>query len=155
FQRLTGLQWVNHGLFILHGFGSALDAQNPQVIAKLNDNSAGNANWRETRLPMFRGPDGRGALVGDQPPPGFGGWVDEFFNDPPKPPNSLLAVTKTQYSHLKRWADGTFDADWSPAVPPPPDRFSALAPELQIKHLERAPLHDCLGGPFHPAMEMT
>ena len=27
FQRLTGMQWVNHGLFILHGFGSSLDAQ--------------------------------------------------------------------------------------------------------------------------------
>jgi hypothetical protein len=30
-----------------------------------------------------------------------------------------------------------------------------LPPEAQIEHLERAPLHDCLGGPFHPAMEMT
>ena len=34
FQRLTGLQWVNHGLFILHGFGSPLDANNPQVVAR-------------------------------------------------------------------------------------------------------------------------
>ena len=33
FQRLTGLQWVNHGLFVVHGFGSPLDAQNAQVLA--------------------------------------------------------------------------------------------------------------------------
>jgi hypothetical protein len=155
FQRLTGLQWVNHGLFILHGFGSALDAQNPQVIAKLNDSSPANAAWRKTVLALFRDPAAAAALVEDQVPQIFGDAVDQFFGGPPKPPNSLLAVTKTQYAHLKRWADGTFDADWPPAAPTQPSSFSTLAPEAQIEHLERAPLHDCLGGPFHPAMEMT
>jgi hypothetical protein len=155
FQRQTGLQWVNHALFILHGFGSALDAQNPQVIAKLNDSSPANAAWRKTVLALFRDPGVAAALVEDQVPQIFGDAVDQFFGNPPKPPNSLLAVTKTQYAHLKRWADGTFDADWSPAAPTQPSSFCTLPPEAQIKHLERAPLHDCLGGPFHPAMEMT
>jgi L-Lysine epsilon oxidase N-terminal/L-lysine epsilon oxidase C-terminal domain len=155
FQRLTGLQWVNHGLFILHGFGSALDAQNPEVITKLNDSSAANAAWRQTILALFRDPSAGGALLEDQVPQIFGDAVDQFFGDPPKPPNSLLAVTKTQYAHLKRWADGMFAADWSAAAPAQPTQFSTMSPELQVKHLERAPLHDCLGGPFHPAMEMT
>jgi L-Lysine epsilon oxidase N-terminal/L-lysine epsilon oxidase C-terminal domain len=155
FQRLTGLQWVNHGLFILHGFGSALDAQNAQVIAKLNDSSPANAAWRKIVFALFRDPGSGAALIEDQVPQIFGDAVDQFFGNPPKPPNSLLAVTKTQYAHLKRWADGTFDADWSPAAPASPSSFSALGPETQVKHLERAPLHDCLGGPFHPAMEMT
>jgi L-Lysine epsilon oxidase N-terminal len=72
FQRLTGLQWVNHGLFILHGFGSALDAQNPQVIAKLNDLSPANAAWRKTVLALFRDPAAAAALVEDQVPQIFG-----------------------------------------------------------------------------------
>ena len=154
FQRLTGLQWVNHGLFILHGFGSALDAQNSEVIAKLNDSSAANAGWRKTVLALFRDADAGGDLIEDQVPQIFGDAIDAFSGSPPEPPNGLLAVTKTQYAHLRRWAEGDFDADWSPAVIQPL-RLSALPPEVQISHLERAPLHDCLGGPFHPAMEMT
>jgi hypothetical protein len=155
FQRLTGLQWVNHGLFILHGFGSLLDAQNPQVIAKLNDSSLANAAWRKSIFAMFRDPSAGGPLKEEQIPQIFGDAVDEFSGIPPEPANGLLAVTKTQHAHLERWADGTFDADWSPAAAVQPSSFSALAPEAQVKHLERAPLHDCLGGPFHPAMEMT
>jgi hypothetical protein len=155
FQRLTGLQWVNHGLFIVHGFGSLLDAQNAQVITKLNDGSPANAAWRKTILAMFRDPGAGGTLIEEQIPQIFGDAVDAFSATPPEPANGLLAVTKTQYAHLKRWADGTFDADWSPAAPAQPSSFSVLAPEAQIKHLERAPLYDCLGGPFHPAMEMT
>jgi hypothetical protein len=85
----------------------------------------------------------------------FGDAVDQFFEGPPKPSNSLLAVTKTQYAHLKRWAAGTFDADGPSHQPPQAQDFDALPPEVQVKHLERASLHDCLGGPFHPAMEMT
>ena len=155
FRRLTGLQWVNHGLFVVHGFGSPLDAQNAQVAAKLNDASAANAAWRTAVLALFRDPGAGGALIADEIPQVFGDAVDEFFGNPPMPPNSLLAVTKTQYEHLKRWATGTFDADGSSNAPTQPQSFSALPPELQVKHLERAPLHDCLGGPFHPAMEMT
>ncbi|BAL12281.1 MULTISPECIES: LodA/GoxA family CTQ-dependent oxidase [Bradyrhizobium] len=155
FQRLTGLQWVNHGLFVVHGFGSPLDAQNAQVLAKLNDASAANAAWRTAVLALFRDPGAGGALIADQIPQVFGDAVDEFFGNPPMPPNSLLAVTKTQYAHLKRWAAGTFDADGPSHQPAQPHDFSALPPEVQVVHLERASLHDCLGGPFHPAMEMT
>ncbi|MER8408167.1 LodA/GoxA family CTQ-dependent oxidase [Mesorhizobium sp. M1307] len=155
FQRLTGLQWVNHGLFILHGFGSALDAQNPQVVAKLNDASPANAAWRKTVLSVFRDPDATTPLVPDQVPQIFGDAADEFFGNPPMPPNALLAVTKTQYAHLRRWGDGDFNADWPRAAPPIPPSFSTLPAEEQVRHLERASLHDCLGGPFHPAIEMT
>ena len=96
FQRLTGLQWVNHGLFVVHGFGSPLDAQNAQVLAKLNDASAANAAWRAAVLALFRDPGASGALIEDQIAQVFGDAVDQFFEGPPKPSNSLLAVTKTQ-----------------------------------------------------------
>src|SRR5262249_31630361 len=35
FDRLSGLQWINHGLFVLHGHGSPLAARDPSVIARL------------------------------------------------------------------------------------------------------------------------
>jgi hypothetical protein len=154
FQRLTGLQWVNHGLFILHGFGSSLDAQNPAVIARLNDNSVGNAAWRQRVFGLFRDPNAGGALVEDRVPQIFGDGVDTIF-DPSKAASALLAVTRTQYAHLTRWVAGNFAGDGSAAAPAPAAPFSALTPELQVQHLERAALHDCLGGPFHPAMELT
>jgi hypothetical protein len=154
FQRLTDLQWVNHGLFIGHGFGSPLDAQDPKAIARLNDNSLANEPWRVSVLGLFRDPNAGGALVEHQHPQVYGDAVDTLFDGGPKDAAALLAVTSTQYAHLNRWATGNFADDWRSTVSPS-KTFSALAPELQIEHLERASLHDCLGGPFHPAMELT
>jgi len=64
-----------------------------------------------------------------------------------------LPLTETQYDHLKRWAAGNFDSDWTdfPKLP----LFDALAPQQQVEQLDRAGLHECLGGPFHPGIEMT
>jgi L-Lysine epsilon oxidase N-terminal/L-lysine epsilon oxidase C-terminal domain len=159
FRRLSGLQWVNHGLFVLHGFGSPLDASDPDVVARLNDASAANAGWRQSVFNLFRDPNAPNmdnSLIEDRIPQIFGDGVDTIF--PPTPTNvanGLLSVTKTQYAHLNRWASG----DFTPGVPAgaesAPPAFSALTPAEQIRHLERASLHDCLGGPFHPAMEMT
>jgi hypothetical protein len=154
FERLTGLQWVNHGLLILHGFGSPLDAKDSNVVAKLNDNSAANANWRRRVLGLFRDPNLDAFLAGKVPQI-FGDGVDTLFGPPPAAASALLAVTKTQYAHLERWADGNFSSSSIPTPSTPPKSFSELAPEMQVQHLERAPFHDCLGGPFHPAMELT
>ena len=65
-----------------------------------------------------------------------------------------LSVTASQYAHLSRWAAGGFTDDW-PGAPPSPPEFASLAPADQVLHLERAALHDCLGGPFHPGIELT
>jgi hypothetical protein len=118
FQRLTGLQWVNHGLFVLHGFGSTLDAQNPAVIAKLKDNSPSNAAWRQRVFELFRDPNAGGTLVEDRVPQIFGDGIDTIF-DPPKAASGLLAVTRTQYAHLTRWVAGNFAGDGSQAAPAP------------------------------------
>lgn len=150
FQRLTGLQWVNHGLFVLHGFGSALDTGNPQVVTKLGDNAATNAGWRKRVLALFRDPSAKD-LVPDQILQAYGDAVDDYFGQTPTAPNGLLAVTKTQYAHLARWANGDFTA----GAPLVAADFPKLTPAQQVQHLERASLHDCLGGPFHPAMELT
>ncbi|WP_316395230.1 LodA/GoxA family CTQ-dependent oxidase [Bradyrhizobium sp. 33ap4] len=154
FQRLTGMQWVNHGLFIVHGFGSSLDANDPRVAAKLNDNTAPNAAWRKRVLELFRDPGAGGTVIKDQVPQTYGDGVDVLFDDTqPQVPSALLAVTRTQYAHLTRWASGNFTPGAS--VSAPVVLFSKLTAVEQVEHLERAPLHDCLGGPFHPAMEMT
>jgi L-Lysine epsilon oxidase N-terminal/L-lysine epsilon oxidase C-terminal domain len=155
FQRLTGLQWVNHGLFIMHGFGSALDVQDSKIVARLNDNSSTDTTWRTSVLDLFRDPNAGGTLKEDQVPQIYGDAVDTLFDDGPKDAAALLAVTKTQYTHLKRWAAGNFVSDWTASTSTPNASFSELTAELQVEHLERASLHDCLGGPFHPAMELT
>ena len=63
-------------------------------------------------------------------------------------------MTKTQFEHLRRWAAGQFADDWSGTFSEPA-KFADLSPEQQVAHLERAALHDCLGGPFHPGIELT
>jgi L-Lysine epsilon oxidase N-terminal/L-lysine epsilon oxidase C-terminal domain len=155
FDRLTGLQWVNHGLFIVSGHGSPLDARDPSAIGRLRDASSGNAAWRQTVFSLFRDPGAGGNLLQAKLPQIFGDGVDTL---PPSPPPAhalgLLSVTPTQYLHLHRWAAGSFADDWPNAIPVPP-LFSALSAAEQITHLERAALHDCLGGPFHPGIEIT
>jgi hypothetical protein len=152
FARLTDMQWVNQGLFILHGHGSTLDAHDPAVIARLRDASAAAQPERSAILQLFRkGPD---ALVPDK------GELPQIFSDAEGElgangeETACLAVTPTQYEHLTRWAAGNFADDWS-GTPPAAADFAALAPAEQIAQLERAGLHDCLGGPFHPGIELT
>ena len=155
FVRLSGLQWVNHGLFIVHGFGSPLDANDRDVVSKLGDGSAANASWRSRVFGLFRNPNLGGTLAAENIPQVYGDGVDTLFGTPPAAASALLAVTRTQYAHLERWATGNFDAAAVAAEASPIQAFAALPGDVQVQHLERAALHDCLGGPFHPAMELT
>ncbi|MGY4512095.1 LodA/GoxA family CTQ-dependent oxidase [Bradyrhizobium sp. USDA 3650] len=153
FDRMTGLQWVNHGLFVMHGFGSALDARSVQVIAKMRDPGAAMAPWRARVFKLFRDPAAAGAFDEAALPQIFGDAYGE--NPSGTPPDALnyLSVTRTQFEHLGRWAAGNFVDDWTdvPAIA----EFGKLSPAEQIDHLNRAPLHECLGGPFHPGIELT
>ena len=103
---------------------------------------------------LFRDPDVPGTWT-SRLPQIYGDGIDTLW-----PPHTtircdrLLAVTATQFAHLQRWAAGNFADDW-PGSPPQPPSFSSLAPAEQVAHLERAPLHECLGGPFHPGIELT
>lgn len=154
FRRLSGLQWVNHGLFVLHGFGSPLDAEDPAVVARLGDASAENAAWRKTVFDLFRDPNAAevaGSFIENRIPQIYGDGVDSTF-DGTDYASGELSVSKTQYAHLGRWAAGDFTTNAAATEHP---EFAALTPADQVAHLERAGLHDCLGGPFHPAVEMT
>lgn len=153
FDRMSGLQWVNHGLFVMHGFGSPLDARNAQVIAKMRDPTAAKASWRSRVFKLFRDP----AATGPFNEPGLPQIFGDAYGENPKgtPPDALnyLSVTRTQFEHLDRWAAGNFKDDW--AGIPTLEEFGKLPPVDQIEHLNRASLHECLGGPFHPGIELT
>lgn len=149
FSRLTAMQWVNHGLFMTHGFGSPLDAEDPKVLARLTDRSAQGGAWKQGVLKLFRDPGMAGPLNPFQLPYVYG----DTYNDVPDDARRLLAVTATMYRCLERWARGDFLDDWDAAAVAP--RFDTLAPADQIEQLCRAPLYECLGGPFHPGIELT
>jgi hypothetical protein len=149
FDRLTGLQWVNHGLFMIHGVGSPLDARDPAVIDRLR---TGSTEWRQQVLALIHHP---GSEAKSLPliPQIFGDAYGETAAMPDKDPRVELSVTATQYAHLRRWAEGQFEDDWK-GIPPLPE-FDSLSPREQAVQLERAPLHECIGGPFHPGIELT
>ena len=147
FKRLSDMQWVNQGLFMIHGQDGPLDVSAKDVLDRLRDASAQGAKWRASVFALFRrdqdllAPDS-GLL------PQIYGDAEGDAADP-----ACLAVTRTQFEHLERWAAGDFADDW--AGPKMPLDFASLGAAEQVEQLERAALHDCLGGPFHPGIELT
>lgn len=148
FDRLTGLQWINHGFLVAHGVGSPLDARAPAVISRLAERGDENRPWRQQVFALFR-PVTPGQGAQRQIPYIYGDLFGETNDDN----LTFLSVTPTMYAHLERWAAGAFAADWQ--GPPPPAEFAALAADAQIDHLMRAGLSECLGGPFHPGIELS
>src|SRR5207247_9921037 len=66
----------------------------------------------------------------------------------------FLALTKTQYELLKRWVEGHFIPDWHPNWIPP-HTIDDVPLQERPHVLDKAALHFCMGGPFHPGCEMT
>ena len=149
FSRLTAMQWVNHGLFMTHGFGSLLDAQNPEVQSRLSDRSVQGIAWKQNVLKLFRDPRVAGRTDPFKLPYVYG----DTYGDVPDDARRLLAVTPTMYRYLEKWARGDFLDDWDATAAVP--QFDALLPAEQVEQLCRAPLYECLGGPFHPGIELT
>ncbi|HXJ80038.1 MAG TPA: LodA/GoxA family CTQ-dependent oxidase [Candidatus Methylomirabilis sp.] len=158
FERLVNSQWVNQGAYFLFGAGSPGDLTEPATLKKLADPSRAARGERKRVFEWFRlppppwdAPGARATLPPPQPahlPPfygdGFGEYTEIAIDE--------LALTQTLYGWLKRWAEGDF-------VPGerrrPPQRLSDLPLAAQPGALDRTPLEDCLGGPFHPGIELT
>jgi len=150
FHRLSQMSWVNHGLFVALGQGSPLNATDPQVIERLRDKSAANLVFRTRVATLFLAPSATGFDPGRLP---------QVFGDGYGETNETaaierLAVTRTMHEHLNRWKDGQFDDDWQGSPPVLPN-FEDLSAADQVHHLERVALYECLGGPFHPGIELT
>ncbi|MCS5516877.1 LodA/GoxA family CTQ-dependent oxidase [Pseudomonas qingdaonensis] len=152
FERMTHMQWTNQGLFMLSGHGSPLDTQNPDVVARLADPGEASADFRRKVFALFR--------------------------DPPAPPSSprrccpctatiTATMTSTPSRHPRSGSRSPADV---PGLEPVGARRirrrlagragagrlrHARTARAQAQALDRAGLHECLGGPFHPGIELT
>lgn len=159
FDRMTGHQWVSEGILLLAGQGTPLDARDPEVIALLSDPSSGAERYRRSVFGLFR--DSLTEAVDHAALPPFYGdtYGDRFPEGSPKAGQLVnqaredLFLTATQYRHLRNWAAGEFVNDWQ-GIPPIPSLEDIPEPE-RPRQLDRAALHECLGGPFHPGIELT
>ena len=64
---------------------------------------------------------------------------------------SICPSPPPQYQWLEQWAAGNFTTE----KPPAPRPFEQLSAPEQAHALCVAPLEECLGGPFHPGIEIT
>jgi hypothetical protein len=158
FERMVTSQWVNGGMFFLFGPGSPGDLLRPELLAKLADPGETSKVERERVFGWFRQPPppwDEGPPRTELPPPqpqklppfygdGFGEYTGIAIDE--------LALTQIQFGWLERWAAGDFEPGERRR---PPERLDELPLAAQPGALDRTPLEDCLGGPFHPGIELT
>jgi hypothetical protein len=157
-ERMVNSRWVNQGSDILFGAGSPGDFTDPKRLKALSDPGKKARAERERVFKLFRqppspwdSPEPRATLPPPQPsrlPPFYGDGFGEYS----RIAIDELALTWTQYEWLRRWAEGDF-VPGKPSVPPA--RLEDLPLAEQPRALDRTPLEDCLGGPFHPGIELT
>lgn len=150
FERLVGNQWVNGGVNFLFGAGSPSDLTAPELLDQLSNPSEDFKPLRTSYFNWFRDPaDTAGPQQQEKIPPFYG----DAFGDYPNLGMDDLAVTPTQYEWLRRWAEGDFEVDASLRQRPP--TLDQYAVAEQPHALDEANLESCLGGPFHPGIELT
>lgn len=145
-ERMTNTQWVNQGFFMLFGKNSPSDFTNPELLSKLSDPSVASKPERERVFNWLRNPNSNVAEPKKVPPfygDGFGDYTNIALDD--------LPITSTQYKWFEKWAKG----DFSNTKVSAPESFDVLSPQEQINALNIAPFEECLGGPFHPGIELT
>ncbi|MCH2223679.1 MAG: LodA/GoxA family CTQ-dependent oxidase [Crocinitomicaceae bacterium] len=146
FERMTNTQWVNEGFNMLFGKNSPSDFTDPRIVDLLKDPSAKSAEFRERVFAWFRNPRADEYSPKEIPP-----FYGDGFNDYQGISLDDLSVTVVQYDRLCRWKSGDFIVGEPRKVIP----FDKLTLPEQIDALKQAPLDNCLGGPFHPGIELT
>ncbi len=145
-ERMANTQWVNHGFFMLFGHNSPSDLNNKELLKILADPSSKSKPERMRIFQWFRNPANKESRPAEVPPlygDGFGDYTGIASDD--------LPLTHTLYNWFSKWAAGDFNA--KPVKPV--NSFESLSPAEQIEALNRAPFEECLGGPFHPGIELT
>ena len=146
FDRMNQTQWVNEGFFFLFGQNSPSDFTDPKLLNQLADPSDASKKTREYYFNWVRDPESDQRQPAKVPPfygDGFSEYVGVMKDN--------LPVTPTQYTWLKHWKNGNF----STHKPPHYENFKNIPLEKQPHALTEAALEDCLGGPFHPGIEIT
>ncbi len=150
FERLVGNQWVNGGVNFLFGVGSPSDLTEPELLYQLSSPAEEYRPLRASYFNWFRDPaDGAKGQEPEKLPPFYG----DAFGDYSNVGIDDLALTPTQYGWLRRWAEGDFDAD--PSHRDRPATLGDYPAAEQPRALDEANLESCLGGPFHPGIELT
>jgi hypothetical protein len=148
-ERLVLLGHVDSGLFALFGAGSPSHLLEPELLRTLADPSESSRTARERLFRWFRDPQ-----ASKENPVGLPPFYGDAYGDYERVPQTGLSVTRTQYGWLKAWAEGRFTVTPEESAPPP-SRLEELPLPEQPHALDRAHLEDCLGGPFHPGIELT
>ena len=145
-ERMANTQWVNHGFFVLFGHNSPSDLNSKALLKVLADPSARAKPERMRIFKWFRNPESKEQKPAEVPPlygDGFGDYTTIAAVD--------LPLTPTLYNWFSQWAAGEFNAKPIKTVRP----FESLSADEQVEALNRAPFQECLGGPFHPGIELT
>jgi hypothetical protein len=135
-RRVSNMHWVSD--FAGDGHGPATAGHFISELATLASNTPENSR-RRSIFRKLQNP--RGGGTGDMP---------KLATAPDIPG---VPLTHVQYQRMARWAEGTFDADWTGTVPTPP-LFDQLPTKDQPQALDRAALESCVGGPFFPGIEV-
>jgi len=146
FTRLTQTQWVNEGFFFLFGHNSPSDFTKPDLLEALSDPTPTSQSQREYFFNWFRNPESSEHQPSKIPP-----FYGDAFSEYPQDPQVDLAVTHTQYQWLQQWSQGNFSIE----QPPSYESLEEMPKHLQVEALNKAALEECLGGPFHPGIELS
>lgn len=149
FRQFCETQWVNYGFFAQFGWRAPNEFLRPDYLGKL---AAAGTEYQELRRQIFymmRSPN----ATTPQPllwPAIYGDAFGNFDGSP----RTGFSITATNYKLLQQWMNGDFDSDYDPSAHPPA-ALDEVPLQDQPATLDKAALHFCMGGPFHPGCEMT
>jgi len=136
-RRVSRMRWVSEIAAEGHGEGGRGDFL--ATVKSLADNKSGQSR-RNTIFGRLRSPTGDGGNMPKLP-------------EDVSPDVVGQSLTEVQYARMKRWAEGTFEADWTGSEPVAVP-FDHLREVEKPTALDRAALEACVGGPFFPGIEI-
>jgi hypothetical protein len=147
FTRIVDMQWVNAGFLASNGWGSPEDFLDPQLLDQLANPKRASDDLRTSLFERFRDP----AYKRDEPDD-----IPQIYGDgvaiPAESQYQWLAVTPIQFRALRQWARGDFVDDRGDGRRV--ERVDDLPLAQRPAALDRAALESCLGGAYHPGIEL-